>query len=449
MVEISRSLLLIVLLTKVGANRVYVHPFGLFALGNGSCVNTQDPEVRTLQTVSLTPFTDGTEPDPAYTDEEQKGDVTQTTSVLAQLLNFLGQRLYSTLRAQKAPNTLLSPVNAYGTLVTFYLGAWGATAIQLQELLGLARETGAVDCLSPFDGHKVLRTLRDINGFIDGTADELQTETWVFSGANLSESFVRGVREFSDTSFSRAADLSEALHAPSPLNAFMEQTSAQKTNLRFQEGNSTDDLLFASSVHYKAKWKTMFKQEATSPQEFWINDNTSVTVPFMTHVGKHSYLEDKSRQCSVLKLALTSNAYMLLVLPNVGVNLDTIEDMLIVHISEWSQHLKEGLLEVSLPKLSLNAVSDLQRILSDMRLPSLLGPGANFSHFSRKENFTVGEALNEVVLEMSEDGSEQPLTLQSGEAAMTLRVDRPFCFAVVEGSSNAVLLMGRIGNPQN
>ncbi|KAG5831260.1 hypothetical protein ANANG_G00301910 [Anguilla anguilla] len=447
MVEISRSLLLIALVTVVAANRVYVHPFGLFALGNGSCKNTEAPAAAPLETVPLASIEDGVEPDPLYANTEQKGNVTQTTAVLAQLLNFLGQRLYNVLRAQKAPNALFSPVEAYGALVTFYLGAWGDTASQLQKLLGLESETASADCLSQFDGHKVLRTLRYINGLIDGTTDELRTQAWVFSAANLSESFVRGVWEFSDTSYTRAVDISQSMRAQSQLNDFMEKTSPWKTKLLFQDINSTSDLLFASSMHFKGKWRTMFRPEATSLQEFWIDDKTSVTVPLMTHKGIYSYLDDKRRKCTVLKLPLSRHAYMLLVLPYEGAQMDTIEDKLIVHISEWTQHLKEGLLEVSLPKLSLNVVNDLQSILTNLGLPSLLGTGANFSHLSRKENFTVGEVLNEVVFETSEEGSEQQDEPKGAEAAMKLTVNRPFCFAIVEESSSALLLLGRIGNP--
>uniref|UniRef100_A0A0E9X6G5 Serpin domain-containing protein n=1 Tax=Anguilla anguilla TaxID=7936 RepID=A0A0E9X6G5_ANGAN len=237
------------------------------------------------------------------------------------------------------------------------------------------------------------------------------------------------------------------MRAQSQLNDFMEKTSPWKTKLLFQDINSTSDLLFASSMHFKGKWRTMFRPEATSLQEFWIDDKTSVTVPLMTHKGIYSYLDDKRRKCTVLKLPLSRHAYMLLVLPYEGAQMDTIEDKLTVHISEWTQHLKEGLLEVSLPKLSLNVVNDLQSILTNLGLPSLLGTGANFSHLSRKENFTVGEVLNEVVFETSEEGSEQQDEPKGAEAAMKLTVNRPFCFAIVEESSSALLLLGRIGNP--
>ena len=250
MVEITGPLLLMALVTAAAANRVYVHPFGMFALGNGSCESTEAPAEKPLHAVSLAPVSDGVEPDPPYAETEPRGNVTQTTSVLAQLLNFLGQRLYGGLRAREAPNAVFSPVNAYGALVTFYLGARGPTAGQLQKLLGLEKETDAADCLSPFDGHKVLRTLRHINGLVDGTTDELRTRAWVFSAANLSESFVRGVRELADTSYTRAADLSQP---QAQLAAFVEKTSAGKSKLLLRGVNSTADLLFASSVHFQGE----------------------------------------------------------------------------------------------------------------------------------------------------------------------------------------------------
>ncbi|KAG9344336.1 hypothetical protein JZ751_011005, partial [Albula glossodonta] len=447
--EITGPLLLLCLLATTAANRVYVHPFSLFALDNSSCESIQAPPETQVEMVSLMPIeANGTlEPDVRiHTDTEQlRQNVTQRASVLAHLLNTLGLRLYGTLRAQNAPNTLFSPVNAYGALVTLYLGASGATAGKLQKLLGLEKKTDTVDCVSPFDGHKVLHTLQNINSLIDGATDELRTQVWVFGTTNISESFARGVQDLSDTSYTRAVDLSQPLQAQAQLNTFIQKTSEGKINNLFQDISSSSDLLFASSVHFKGNWRIAFKPEATSPQEFWIDDKTSIMVPLMTHTGNYKHLNDKTRNCMVLKLPLSGRAYMLLVLPHEGTHLGPVEDQLTAElISTWSQHLKEGVLEVSLPKFSINSVSDLKSILSDMRLPTLLGEGADFSQISRKENFTVGKVLSKVVFETSEEGAEEEDKPQAEETVVKLMVNRPFCFAIVEGNSDAILLLGRI-----
>ncbi|XP_036402019.1 angiotensinogen-like [Megalops cyprinoides] len=454
MQAIVGPLLLMSLFSVTMANRVYVHPFGMFALENTTCVPVKAQAEKPLKTVTLMPIEphDSTEPD-AHTQKDSESprqNITQRSIVLAYLQNHLGLRLYDALRKQKAGNTLFSPMGAYGELVTLYLGASGSTAKQLQEFLGLGKETDTEDCISPFDAHKVLRTLHSINSPKDGAEGELRTQAWTFisSKADLSEDFARGVQDFSDASYTRAVDLSQPQVAEAQVNSFIKRTTAEKIKQLFKDISPSSDLLFASSVHFKGNWRTAFQPEATTRQEFWITDNTSVTVPLMTHTGNYKYLDDRGRKCTVVKLPLSNKAYMLLVLPHEGTHLDHIENQLTAQlISDWSQHLKEGLLELSLPRFSMKGVSDLKSILSDMKLGSLLGTEAEFRKLSTKEHFSIGQVLNNVLFEMSEEGSAHQDKPQDGHTATKLTVNRPFLFGVVEGNFEGILLLGRVTNP--
>lgn len=117
------------------ANRVYVHPFHLFAAENVSCETLQTQTSKPLQTLPVAPLEiDVLTPDrrdPARLDAAQ--NITQRTAVLAELLNSLGLRIYEALiRKQQSANTLLSPVNIYRSLVTLYLGASKKTSKSFQ-----------------------------------------------------------------------------------------------------------------------------------------------------------------------------------------------------------------------------------------------------------------------------------------------------------------------------
>lgn len=125
------------------ANRVYVHPFYLFAAENVSCETLQAEAAKPLKTLPVAPLdADVLTPDardPAVTDAPRQ-NITQRTAVLAKLLNTLGFRMYQALSAKQGPtNTLLSPVNTYGSLVTFYLGASKKTASPYQVGDGCCR----------------------------------------------------------------------------------------------------------------------------------------------------------------------------------------------------------------------------------------------------------------------------------------------------------------------
>lgn len=435
------------------ANRVYVHPFNLFSSENISCEVIQNEEHKPVETVHpLTLLQDSTEPDPrpGSTTENLK-NLTQRTAVLAELQNFLGLRMYLALsRTQKDANTLLSPLNAFGALVTLYLGASKKTAISYQQLLGLNLESKQADCAYFIDGHTVLRTLQAISAHVDESRNELRTLVWTFinTDADLSKDFLQGTQDFSDHSFVRAVDFSQTKEAEVQVNNFIQKTSDSKVKNMFKGVTAKTDLLFASSVHFKGNWKTAFQPEATTDQEFWTHENSSVKVPFMMHTGDYMYLNDAGRKCSVVKLGLSKRTYMLLALPHEGASLQDIEKQLLTVIPTWHRHLKEKHLELSLPKFSLTAVTDLRSVLSEMAVEKyLMGSDANFRRLSSKENFTVDKVLNKVVFEMAEGGSEVQNRTADGRDPHKVMVNRPFFFAIVEGNSNAILMLGKIINP--
>nr|CAP57927.1 angiotensinogen [Plecoglossus altivelis] len=439
------------------ANRVYVHPFNLFASDNVSCETIQTQETKPLETVSVAALTlDNLEPDSrdiCYSDGPQQ-NITQRTAVLTELLNSLGLRMYQALSTkQKGSNTLISPINSFGSLVTFYLGASKRTAIPYQQLLGLNKDTDKEDCVSLVDGHKVLKTLQGINSLVDGPKDEIDTRVWSFArqDVRLAEDFVRGTQDFSDASFIRAVDFSKVQEAEVQVNSFVEKTSGGKVKDLFKDLSPETNLLFISSVQFKGNWKTAFQPEKTSMQEFKVDEKTTVSVPLMTHTGQYRYLNDKGRRCTVVKLALSKRAYMLLVLPHEGASLSDIEAQLRTDvISGWHRHLKEGLLELSLPKFSMAALTDLRVLLTDMAAEiekRLLGSEAEFERLSDKKPFSIDQVYNKVEFEMSEEGAESQDRSQEGGVPLPLTVNRPFFFSIVEGNSNAILMLGKVTNP--
>lgn len=129
-------LLLSCTLAASQANRVYVHPFHLFAAENVSCETINTQTSRPLQTLPVAPLDmaalspDSREQSSVPT---QRQNITERTDVLAVLQNSLGLRMYQALSSkQPGTNTLLSPISTYGTLVTLYLGASKRTASSFQ-----------------------------------------------------------------------------------------------------------------------------------------------------------------------------------------------------------------------------------------------------------------------------------------------------------------------------
>lgn len=104
------------------------------------------------------------------------------------------------------------------------------------------------------DGHKVLKTLQNINSLVDdGPKDEIATHVWTFTGpqTQLSEDFVQGTKDFSDASFIRSVDFSSPEEAELLLNSFVEKTSDGKVKNVFKNVNSSSNLLFLTSFSFQ------------------------------------------------------------------------------------------------------------------------------------------------------------------------------------------------------
>ncbi|XP_054653957.1 angiotensinogen [Dunckerocampus dactyliophorus] len=451
-------LLLCCYLSGGRANRVYIHPFNLFAADNVSCETLQNRTAKPVDTVSKDPVNMAVltpdERDPSERDNRTQ-DVTQRTAVLAELLNSLGLRMYQALSGKRrGANTLFSPVSTYGSLVTFDLGASKKTARSFQDLLGLSSGTDREDCVSLVDGRKVLKTLHRINSPVDdGPEDEITTQVWLFTRPHvrLSQDVVQGASDFTDSFFVRGVEFSKDEELEQLINAFVEKTSGGKVKDAFGDVDVNFNLLFVTSFNFHGNWKSTFRPEKTSLQEFLVDETTTVMTPVMTHTGLYHYYDDKMRRCTVVKLSLSKHAYMLVVLPHDGASLHDIEARLRTDvISSWYRNLHQGLLELSLPRFSASSANDVRDLLRNMdpEVESrLLGSQAEFSQLANTRTLNIDKAVNVVSFEMSEEGAVSQDEEEEAGVAVKVSINKPFFFSVMEGDSHAMLMLGKITNP--
>nr|XP_057914928.1 angiotensinogen [Doryrhamphus excisus] len=458
-------LLLCCYLSGGRANRVYIHPFHLFAADNVSCETLQNHTSKPLDAVSVAPLDMAVltpyERDPSERDNRTQ-DATQRTAVLAELLNSLGLRMYQALSGKRpGANALFSPVGTYGSLVTFDLGASKKTARSFQDLLGLSSGTDREDCVSLVDGRKVLKTLHRITSPVDdGLEDEITTRVWLFTRPHvrLSQDVIQGGRDFADMFFARGVEFSTDENPEQPINSFVEKTSGGKVKDAFKDVDVNFNLLFLTSFNFRGNWKTAFRPQKTSLQEFTVDETTTVMTPLMTHTGLYHYYNDKMRRCTVVKLSLSKHSYMLLVLPHDATNLQDVEAKLRTDvISSWYHNLHQGLLELSVPKFSSSSANDVRDLLGNMdpEVESrLLGSQAEFSRLANAQTFNIDKAVNVVSFEMSEEGAasldekeEEEEKKEEAGVAVKVSLNKPFFFSVMEEESNAMLLLGKITNP--
>ncbi|NXS57738.1 ANGT protein, partial [Brachypteracias leptosomus] len=447
-------------LAAVTCDRVYVHPFNLFAFDKSTCEeleNQVQKEKKTFFPVSIESQTT-----PAYEDDLNDKDKLESLSLSGQgrqklssmrnLLHTLGVRLYSTLReARQGQNVLLSPVSLFGSLASFYLGSSNQTAADLQHLLGFAPPSGNPNCTSRVDGNKVLSSLRIIENLVKSRNEELLFSKMLclFSapGVPLSQLFVQDLHCSADALYTRAVDFTSPSKAAKQINVFMEAKSKGQSKCFLTDIDPSTNLLFAVDVHLAVNVKQA--SHLKEAQEFWVDSNTKILVPMLSVTGTFNYQIDDSGSFSAVEVPISKTVLLVLLQPINGSDLKHVESKLPLQFWTWLQQLSPREIKLTLPELTIEGSSDLQELLADMELPELLGKGADLSKIS-DANLTVGKVINKAFFKLTSDGTDQPedpAVQKEDVEVLDVTVNKPFLFAIFEEKSRAMLFLGRVTNP--
>uniref|UniRef100_A0A8C4U4Q2 Angiotensinogen n=1 Tax=Falco tinnunculus TaxID=100819 RepID=A0A8C4U4Q2_FALTI len=458
---IAELLCLLACLTTLTCDRVYVHPFNLFSFNKSTCEELESLVQEGKKT--FVPVSIKSQTTPAYEDDlnqdklevlSPSGRTRQKMRYLKDLIYVLGARFYSVLQERRqGQNVLLSPTSLYGSLVSLYLGASNQTAADLQRLLGFVPRSGDPDCTFKVDGHKVLSSLRMIESLVKSRDEELQFSKMLclFSAPSvpLSQLFVQDLLPSADALYARAVDFTKPSEAAKQINAFVEAKSKGQSKCLLTDIDPSADLLFVLDVHLAVNVKQACQLK--EPQEFWVDSNTKVLVPMLSVTGTFKYNTDASGTFSVVEVPISKTALLVLLQPINGSELEHLESEQLLQSSAWLQQLAPREIKLTLPELTTEGSSDLQELLADMELPTLLGKGADLSKIS-DANLTVGKVINKAFFKLTGGGTDQPEdpTAQKEDVAvLDVTLNKPFLLAVFEEKSRAMLFLGRVTNPLN
>ncbi|KAM6177191.1 angiotensinogen [Erethizon dorsatum] len=450
------------------ADRVYIHPFHLLFYPKSSCIQLEKSSVETPKESTFTPVPVQAKTSPVNEAALYEGlvlaveqltpeDKLRATQV-GMMANFLGFRMYKTLSevGSTASRAILSPTALFGTLASLYLGARDPTASQLQALLGVPMQDQG--CTSRLDGHKVLSALRAIQGLLvaQGRASDqaqmlLSTVVALFTapGLHLKQPFVLGLAPSAPVILPRSLDLStDPDLVAEKINTFLQAVTGWKMGEPLASVSPGSTLLFNTYVHFQGRMKGF--SLLAEPQIFWVDNSTSVSVPMMSGSGTFHHWSDTQNNFSVTCVPMGKSAALLLIQPHCTSKLDRVVGLTFNHdFLAQMNNLSPRAMRLTLPQLELSTSYDLQELLAQAKLATLLGTKANLGGIS-DTNLTLGEVLNSVLFELKADDTKQPVESSpqpSTPEALEVTLNSPFLFAVYEREAGALHFLGRVDNP--
>lgn len=349
-------------------------------------------------------------------------------------------------------NLFLSPLSAHMSLGMALNGADGATFDAMRQALSL--EGASLE--SANDGYReLIGLLRDVDPAVEF---RIGNSVWLQRDFPFLASYEERVREAFDARVD-TVDFTEEAETLEAINGWVSEATAGRIDTLLEQLRTDEIGFLVNAVYFLGDWRNQFDPAETETEPFHLDDGTTEPVQLMYREGDYRYGSGSDFRAA--ELPYGGGAFvMTLVLPDESVGLDDFVAGL--DHEEWQEILdavdgSEREIRVHLPKFELEYGRNLRSALRDMGMG--IAFDAEQADFGRMvdleaiapQNVYLTRVEQKTFVRVDEEGTEAAAATGTGVGATslppTLRLDRPFLFAIRERLSGAVLFIGKFERP--
>lgn len=210
-------------------------------------------------------------------------------------------------------------------------------------------------------------------------------------------------------------------------------------------------LTLVDAIYLKAPWQTPFEPEATPVAQFTRADGSMVDVPFMALTSSLPYASGEGWQAVEIPY-LGGSLALTLILPD---DLAGFEQTLTMDgLMAITSSLSGAQVALSMPRFGIETKTDLASVLAALGMPTAFADSADFSGITTAERLAISDVIQQANIDVDEEGTEAAAATAVVMRAtalpaepLTVRVDRPFLFALRDVPTGASLFLGRVGDP--
>jgi serpin B len=224
-------------------------------------------------------------------------------------------------------------------------------------------------------------------------------------------------------------------------------------------------LVLASTIYFKGEWLERFEPDH-GPQLFTLRNGNKVAAPFITsqRFDKNGHSMDIGRypvahsanDISVVEIPYKGGRVSFIaLLPDINYPLAELEASLNAEKLKSLLTLPPGpyQLFVEMPKFAFETPLELSGSLAALGMPDAFNQNvADFSGMNGKQNIIISAIAQKTFILVNELGTEAASASYTGfiEVAMpiSIRLDRPFLFLIIDRPTGAILFLGRMEDPR-
>jgi serine protease inhibitor len=364
-------------------------------------------------------------------------------------------RLFRQLAGEsKARNVFFSPASVMLCLWPLYDGATGETREAMAKVLEVAG-------LEPKELQSVVGALRSaLQIESPGLKLEAANSLWCSQRFSPRSEYIAGVRkDYGAEVFALDFGGDQAV---ATINAWVAEKTHGKIGSILSSLDPLTFLVAINAVYFKDSWSERFLPKLTREELFHTSQGQELKVLLMSQYGSYSYYEDSKFQAVCLPYK-TSRLAMYVFLPARKSSLRDFQ--LDLNSGAWDKWMRrfetmEG--HLRLPRFKLTYQAALNGPLSQLGMAPAFDPQrARFDTISPPPPaIWIDTVLHRAFVEVNEEGTEAAATTAAMMPASAkyspprirrfeMIVDRPFFFAICDTSTNTILFMGSVEEPDS
>lgn len=366
--------------------------------------------------------------------------------------NLFGLKLLSAINAVEGDtNLFISPLSVSMALGMTLNGAAGETYNAMKETLELAG-------LSEEEINQSYRSLIDLLVDLDPkVVFQIANSIWYRDTFPIAQPFIDVNRQYFDAVVS-GLDFNDPGAA-----GIINQWVYDNTNGRIEEIvdspiNPLTVMFLINAIYFKGDWTYKFDVADTRDDAFTLPDGSTKQVPMMNH-GEATFPYFENEVFQAVDLAYGDSLFsMTIVLPKPDQDLNTIIAELDKETwDSWvNQLIPRDLQLLQMPKFEIEYEIKLNDVLTALGMGIAFAPGqADFSRMWEGSlgSLFISEVKHKTYVKVDEEGTEAAavtsveMRYTSVPDNPTMRINRPFLFAIRERFSGTILFIGKIADP--
>lgn len=244
------------------------------------------------------------------------------------------------------------------------------------------------------------------------------------------------------------------------INTWVKKQTEGKIEKILDQLSANSACVLLNAIYFKGAWQLPFDKELTAKAPFHLADGTKAIVPMMRNEKHYRLLTTPGAR--LLEIPYKGNTMsMVILLPDAIDGLPALEKQCTAdNLNTWLKELQSAEspnTRLSLPKFKLETSYDLIPTCKALGMTRPFAfETADFSGMLGKPgDLCIAQIKHKAVLEVNETGTEAAAATAVEMALRSMprkpvefNADHPFLFLIREHSTNSILFMGRMSNPE-